>query len=131
MKLGEAKNRLDQIESQVTWCEKALAHGPLAKIGDSLDEGVTILKEYNNLKKRIADTEAMTAVEGNVLSEMQTALWALHYKIRYLDILFVREDLEKSQKENIFGQLKILKATKISLGTSINRCLWETELLDE
>lgn len=131
MKLGEAKNLLIQMGFQQSGCELRLCSGPKDKISESLDEISDLVKKRQFLKKRIEETEAVTAIGESALAEILSALVTLEEKIRVLEMLSVRKDLEPSQQEGIKQQLLTYRSTRDTLRTGVEKCNWETDLLDE
>ena len=131
MKLGEAKSRLNQIKLRLKANEVVLKGGPRGGIVTTLDECSELLREQQALSKRTSDTEAVNDLQGNSLADVSIALDTLDYKIRLLNTLASRQDLDESTKEAVFSQLRNYLNTKDNLESGYNRALWEVELLDE
>jgi len=131
VRLGEAKNILVRTGLQVKGCELRLTSGPRNKIISVLDEVSEHLRVQQVLKKRIEDTEAVTAVGDSSVREIKSALEMLGEKIRILEVLSVRGDIDPSQRLGIEEQLSIYRSTRDTLRSSVEKCNWETDLLDE
>ena len=131
MKLGEAKNRLEQIKVLLGGWEVALERGPTGCITEMLDDCINLLTERHSLEKRISETELTTTLEGSILAEVQAALVIVNQKLHYLNLLAGRGDLPETELNKIFGQLASLRSAQDNIENNVNRCLWETDLLDE
>ena len=130
MKIGEAKQRLLQIERYLDDSLITLAVGPLSVVGDTLDRCNGLVKEQLELRKRIQDTEDTTDIGGESLREVTDALGVLDTKITLLDKLARRGDLRGSQSEPLFNQLETYRSTRDTLRLSLEKCLWEFELVE-
>ena len=130
MKLGEAKKQLEQISLRLVENKAVLAVGPRAGIVATLDECTDLLRKRQLLQKQIAETEAMTALEGNTLVDVQSVSEVLRIKVNLLKILTERNDLDEETKKSLFEQLRTHRNSKHGLELSIQCCLWETELVE-
>jgi len=131
VRLGDAKNILVRTGLQLKGYELRLVAGPHSEITNVLNEISEQLKIQQALKKRIEETEAIIAIGVTSIREISSALEMLEEKIRILEILSVRVDLDPTQQEGIEKQLLTYRATRDTLRASIEKCNWETELLDE
>jgi hypothetical protein len=130
MRIGEAKHRLNQIGRYLEDSLITLSQGPLSGIEETLEKCNGLLKERLNLHKRILDTEATTDVGGESIREVTDALSLLDTKISLLEKLSVRGDLGASQCVPLFKQLETYRSTRDTLRLSLEKCLWEFELIE-
>ncbi len=130
MKLGEAKRKLAQIERRLLEYPSILSRGPLEGVVPALNDCNQLLREKQILEKAIAETEAITELEGNPLEMVRSAYMALQRKIEYVNVLISRDDLSDNLKDSLFEQLAVLKDSRDSLEKGIEICLWETEVLE-
>jgi len=130
MKIGEAKQRLEQIEHYLSDSLVTLSVGPLAVVGETLDRCNGLVKEQLELTKRVRDTEDTTDIGGESLREVTSALEVLDTKITLLDKLARRGDLSAAQSEPLFRQLETYRSTRDTLRLSLEKCLWKFELVE-
>jgi hypothetical protein len=130
MKLGEAKTRLEQIDVYLEDSLITLSLGPLATLGDTLDKCDSLLLERQNLRRRVRETEETTDLGGQSVREVSEALKVLTGKISFLEKLTVRDDLSASQRAPLFTQLESYRSTRDTLRLSLEKCLWEFELVE-
>ena len=131
MKLGEAKEKIAQINTFLDSIEGTLKYGPASAVAEALNDGNELLKSKQLLQKRIREVEETTLLEGNVLSDVISVLEVLNYKVHLLEILCNRAEGLGALKDSIHDQLNNFRTTRDALKLSVSRCLWETEILDE
>ena len=131
MRLGEAKNLLTRLSLQILSCEHRLAVGDASKINEVLEEVSEHLLAQQILRKRIKLTESYTAIDSKSLLEIHSILQMLEEKIRLLEILSVRADISPAQRGGIENQLLSYRSTRDTLRIGVEKCNWETDLLDE
>lgn len=121
---------MSQIEEQLELNRTLLEAGPLRALVSLLEECNELLAVQEGLKKKIADTEAVTLLQGNSLEQVMSAYRVLSQKVDLLEALTLRRDLEQEQKQKLFDQLQSFRSTRDTLQLSIDACFWETELLE-
>lgn len=130
MKVGEAKQRLGQISVYLDDSLVTLTAGPLETLGDIMDKCDEALKEQCNLRKRVEDVEDSIEIGGEPLREVTGALEVLDTKITLLEKIALRRDLSASQSGPLFKQLESYRSTRDTLRLSLEKCLWEFELVE-
>jgi len=131
MKLGEALTVLRQISHKLEVYRKTISSCPLPAVSTVLEECNGLLNKQRFLTKKIQETKEVTVLEGSSLADVISAKEMLAKKIGIMENLENRTDLDKSQKASLFEQIKSFRASHEALEVSIERCLWDTELLDE
>jgi hypothetical protein len=130
MRVGEAKVRLRQIEKYLEDAIVTFTVGPLSGIGETLDKCNELLNEQRTLRRRVQDTEVSTDIAGESVREVVCALEILDTKITLLEKLARRSDLSGPQSEPLFKQLETYRSTRDTLRLSLEKCLWEFELVE-
>lgn len=130
MKLGEAKQRLEQIERYLNDSLITLSVGPLTNIGTTLDKCNGILRERQELVDRVQDTESTINLGDETVRTVMNALTSLDSKITLVEKIVVRNDLNDTQKQPMFTQLESYRSTRDALRLSLTKCLWEFELVE-
>jgi hypothetical protein len=130
MKMGEAKERLHQIQQYLSDSLVTLESGPITSIGDVLDRCNTLVIERRNLDRRVRDTEDTSDIGGESIREVVSALEALDTKITFLERIALRSDLSAPQCVPLFTQLETYRNTRDTLRLSLTKCLWEFELVE-
>ena len=130
MKVGEAKQRLGQISLYLGDSLVTLSSGPLETLGDTMDKCDEALKEQCNLRRRLEDVEDTIDIGGEPLREVTGALEVLDTKITLLEKIALRADLSASQSGPLFKQLETYRSTRDTLRLSLEKCLWEFELIE-
>lgn len=130
MKLGEAKHRLAQIQSYLDDSLISLSLGPVSGLGPTLDRCEELVSERQLLRRRVHDTEDTTDLGGQSIRDVVETLNLLADKIALLEKLVVRADLADEQRGPLFNQLESFRSTRDTLRLSIEKCLWEFELVE-
>ena len=130
MKLGEAKQRLVQIQSYLDDSLISLSLGPVSGLGPTLDRCEELVSERQLLRKRVHDTEDTTDLGGQSVRDVVETLNILTDKVALLEKLIVRADLADEQRGPLFKQLESFRSTRDTLRLSIEKCLWEFELVE-
>jgi hypothetical protein len=130
MKLGEAKQRLEQIERYLNDSLITLSVGPLASIGTTLDKCNDILRERQTLINHVQDTEASINLGDETVRTVMSALTSLESKITLIEKIVVRDDLGDAHRQPMFKQLESYRSTRDALRLSLTKCLWEFELVE-
>ncbi len=130
MKLGEAKHRLVQIQAYLDDSLITLSVGPVSGLGPTLDKCEELVSERQLLRKRVHDTEDTTDLGGQSVRDVVETLNLLVDKVTLLEKLVVRTDLSDDQRGPLFKQLESFRSTRDTLRLSIEKCLWEFELVE-
>ena len=130
MKLGEAKHRLVQIQTYLDDSLISLSLGPVSGLGPTLDKCEELVSERQVLRQRVQDTEATTDLGGQSVSVVMETLNLLADNVSLLEKLVVRQDLAEEQRGPLFKQLESLRSTSDTLRLSVEKCLWEFELVE-
>lgn len=131
MKLGEAKQRLIQIQSYLDDSLSTLSFGPVSGLGPTLDKCEELVSERQILRRRVRDTEDTTDLGGQSVRDVIETLKLLEDKVGLLERLVVRTDLSDAQRSPLFNQLESFRSTRDTLRLSIEKCLWEFELVEQ
>lgn len=131
MKLGEARLEIQANSVRINLAKRRLVVGSPEEISDTLDKINGLLNTNQSLAQRIKLTEQRTRLGDTSLLEVVGALSLIQEKIKVLEVLSVRQDLDSLQKEGISSQLLNYRSTRDTLSSAVDKCLWETDLLDE
>ena len=130
MKLAEAKQELSGIEERIKFNTKALSHAPLTVASQLLEESNQLIARQEELREMVLVTEEVTLLGGTALPSLMRAFYALDQKIGLLESVISRADLSPDQEQEVSQQLKDFRSNRETLGSSIQRCSWATELLE-
>jgi len=131
MRLLEAKNNIDQIDAGIKGLRLKLKNGSLNSVPSVFNSFNELLNEKEKLAKKIRKAELNTVLGGVSLLEVEVTINVLDLRIAVLSELVFRGDMSEEQLFVIYKNLHLFRETRDSLDTQYQRCLWETELLDE
>jgi 2-phospho-L-lactate guanylyltransferase (CobY/MobA/RfbA family) len=131
MKLGAALLKLDSVKDELRNTRYKVVNYALVGVPEAIDELNQLVKKQQDLVRRIRATEAVAEVGGALLHDLRDALQASDEKIKIMELVLVRTDLSLPQRSETADQLKAFRHSRNTISLTIERCLWETELLDE
>lgn len=130
MKLAQARDEVKKIEERIEFNTNAIKLAPLSIASEMLSQCDELVSRYELLSERITSTEEATFLEGNSLPKLNRVLTALDQKIELLHAVCLRSDLDPVAIADLEQQLKSFRSNRELLGTKLQRCSWETELLE-
>lgn len=131
MKLGEAKERLKRVCTRLNEVGGEIVAVPIQDVHGALRECSDLLHDRLALSQQVALTENETILGGESLSRLYAVSEFLNDEISFLVNAVRRGDLAVEVKHELYERTKQLRITRDNLERSIQKCVWETELISK